>query len=149
MYVGSLEIVEPSSSQDQPTGAKPVDKSGQAAEQRMSTPAQRIWDTDWVLRQPELALRAIESLQQRVEDLEEQIKRAAQRPEKWRMPVNHPDCVLLSSLPPDTRFLLVRSGDFFTTTGRKNKYGRHIQLRDDGKEVTLHGSCRVQIFPPL
>ena len=116
--------------------------------QKPSDTTARIWTADWVRKNPELAVRAIETLQLRVGDLEDQIKRLRLVPERWHVPANHPDPVRMSLLPPNTRFLLVRTGSFYTTTDKRNKWGRPIQLRDDGAEVSLHGSVRVIPFPP-
>lgn len=117
-------------------------------EQKPSDTTARIWTEEWVAKNPELAVRAIETLQLRVGDLEDQIKRLRLVPERWHVPANHPDPVRMSLLPPNTRFLLVKTGVFYTTTDQKNKWGRPIQIRDDGAVVALHGSVRVIPFPP-
>ena len=120
---------------------------GQDAPKQSDTTA-AAWTADWVRQNPELAVRAIETLQLRVGDLEDQIKRLQAHPERWTVGVNHPDSMRLSLLPFNTRFLLVRTGVFYTTTDKRNKWGRPIQIRDDGAEVTLHGGSRVVPFPP-
>lgn len=116
--------------------------------QKPSDTTARIWTAEWVAKNPELAVRAIETLQLRVGDLEGQIKGYRLAPERWKLPASHPDPVRMSLLPPNTRFLLVRTGVFYTTTDQKNKWGRPIQIRDDGAVVALHGSVRVIPFPP-
>lgn len=118
------------------------------SEQKPSDTTARIWTEDWVQKHPELAVRAIETLQLRVGDLEDQIKRLRLVPERWKLPANHPEPVRMSLLPPNTRFLLVRTGVFYTTTDTRNKWGRLLQIRDDGAVVALHGSVRVIPFPP-
>ena len=118
------------------------------SEPKQSDTTARIWTEQWVQENPEMALRAIETLQLRVGDLEDQIKRLQAHPERWSVGANHPDPVRLSLLPFNTRFLLVRTGVFYTTTDKRNKWGRPIQIRDDGAEVTLHGGSRVVPFPP-
>lgn len=120
---------------------------GSDGEKQSDTPA-RIWTLEWVRQNPELAVRAIETLQLRVGDLEDQIKRSQLNPERWSVPANHPEPMRMSLLPPNTRFLLVRTGVFYTTTDQRNKWGRPIQVRDDGAVVALHGSVRVIPFPP-
>ena len=117
-------------------------------EPKPSDTTARIWTEQWVQQNPELAVRAIETLQLRVGDLEDQIKRSHLNPERWSVPATHPEPVRMSLLPPNTRFLMVRTGVFYTTTDKRNKWGRLLQIRDDGAVVALHGSVRVIPFPP-
>ena len=118
------------------------------SELKQSDTTAAAWTADWVRQNPELAVRAIETLQLRVGDLEDQLKRVCVNPERWHVPANHPEPTRLSLLPPNTRFLLVRTGVFYTTTDKRNKWGRLLQIRDDGATVSLHGAVRVIPFPP-
>lgn len=55
-------------------GAKPVDNSGSTELRLTSTSAEEIWSVEYCRQHPELAARAIKTLQMALEDLEGELR---------------------------------------------------------------------------
>lgn len=128
-------------------GAKLVDKSGQSEPTPTATVAETIWSKEWCAKEPELAALAIETLQDRVGILEDYIKARdwREKPRKRRISQD-PKGVYLSSLPPNTYFLLIRTGAKFRTSGRSWRI--QYKLGDDNRAYNLHGASRVKVLHP-
>lgn len=125
-------------------GAKPVDKSGSTEPKptvtyAQSTYAQTIWSKEWCAQEPALASAAIAALQDRVQILEDYIASRIDRPRKIRVSKN-PKGVYLSTVPPNTYFKLLRTGEVFRTSpsGWKTQY----QYKTNAAHH-LHGGSRV------
>jgi hypothetical protein len=119
-----------------------VDKSGNSEPTPTATVAETIWSKDWCAKEPELAALAIEALQDRVGILEDYIKSKEPKPRKRRISKS-PRGVLLSTLPPSTYFVLLRSGDKYRTSPS----GWHRQYECGTDRVwKLHGASRVEVL---
>lgn len=123
-------------------GANPVDKSGNSEPTPTATVAETIWSKEWCAKEPELAALAIEALQDRVQILEDYIKGTEPKPRK-RPLSNNPKAVMLSSLMPNTRFKLLRTGETYFTSGRS--WRTHFKA-STGNQAKLHGASRVQVL---
>ena len=128
-------------------GAETVDKSGQSEPTPTATSVETIWSKEWCAQKPELAAIAIETLQDRVGILEDYINTREWGEKPRKRPISlDPKGVYLSTLPPSTYFLLIRTGAKFRTSGR----GWRIQymLGNDTKAFNLHGASRVKVLHP-
>ena len=127
-------------------GANPVDKSGNLEPTPTATVAETIWSKEWCAQEPELAALAIEALQDRVGILEDYIKSKEPKPRKRPISLD-PKGVYLSSLPPSTYFVLLRSGDKYRTSGRS--WRLQYKVGDENRYCKLHGASRVRVYHPL
>ena len=123
-------------------GAKSAEKSGQPESTPSDTIVETIWSVAWCAENPQLAAIAIEALQDRVQILEDYIKGTEPKPRK-RPLSNNPKAVMLSSLMPNTRFKLLRTGETYFTSGRS--WRTHFKAKT-GNQAKLHGSSRVEVL---
>ena len=123
-------------------GAKPVDKSGNSEPTPTATVAETIWSKEWCAKEPVFAALAIEALQDRVRILEDYIKAKEPKPRK-RLLSRNPEAVLLSTLPPSTYFILLRSNDKYRTS--PSGWKRQYEVGTD-RVWKLHGGSRVQVL---
>jgi len=132
-------------------GAKLVDKSGNSEPTPTATVAETIWSAQWCAQEPALAATAIATLQERVQCLEDYIQlrvwRDETKPRKPRKrPISlDPKGVLLSTLPPNMLFILLRTGEKYKTSGRS--WRLQYKLGDDDRTYNFHGASRVKAFP--
>lgn len=125
-----------------------MEKSGQSEPKQTATVAETIWSKEWCAQEPELASIAIAALQDRIGILEDYIKsrepvKQAEKPRKRRLSINS-KAVLLSTLPPDTYFILLRTGEVYRTS---KVDGLKVQYKvGEIKASHLHGCSRVELL---
>jgi hypothetical protein len=127
-------------------GAKPVDKSGNSEPTPTATVAETIWSAQWCAQEPELASMAIATLQDRVQTLEDHIRVQSWLVEKNRILGKKSSRVVmgvpLSTVPPNTRITLLRTGEFYRTEKHRNWV---FNLTTNQSEY-FHGNHRVLIL---
>ena len=104
-----------------------------------------IWSKEWCAKEPALAASAIATLQGIIKSLETSIKinEVRGRIESNRKVSLNPRGVYLSSLPPSTRFRLLRTGEIYFTSGRG--WRQHYNA-ESGNPAKLHGLSRVLVL---
>jgi len=122
-------------------GVKPVGNSGQSEPALAAAPVETIWSADWCAKEPELASIAIATLQDRIGTLEDYIKAKEPKPRKQPMTYS-PQSVRLSSLTPNTRFKLLRTGETYFTG---ESWKAHFKA-STGKKAKLHGLSHVVVL---
>jgi len=126
-------------------GAKPVDKSGNSEPTPTVTPVEAIWSLDWCAQEPELASMAIATLQDRVQTLEDYIKAREWGEKPLKLGKKSSRVVMgvpLATVPPNTRIVLLRTGEFYRTEKHKNWV---FNVTTNQSEY-FHGNHRVHIL---